>query len=151
MDGNEELEELLTKHISSVDMIAKLAAEISNLEASAAPDESTPLLQDIYTKGKLARDASQFEFAHGLIQNILAQVPERQTFAKVVPFIQSEIAEYDTLIETQLNEVLHQPAFQQLEAAWRGLHFLVSDTETSTRLKIRLFNISKHELLKDLI
>ena len=70
--------------------------------------------------------------------------------ADVVEMINMRIAQIDELISAQLNEVLHQPDFQKLEATWRGMHYLVSNTETSSRLKLRVMNISKKELLRDL-
>jgi type VI secretion system protein ImpC len=45
---------------------------------------------------------------------------------------------------------MHHPEYQALESAWRGLHDFVYGTETSTRLKIRMLNVSKSDLLKDL-
>jgi type VI secretion system protein ImpC len=59
------------------------------------------------------------------------------------------IEEIDRLLSIQLNEILHDPGFQQLEAAWRGLYYLVSNVETGVSLKVRLFHVSKKELLKD--
>jgi type VI secretion system protein ImpC len=64
--------------------------------------------------------------------------------------INSRIAELDALISRQLNEVLHAKPFQQLEGAWRGLHYLVQQSETSSSLKLKLMNISKDDLFKDL-
>ncbi len=64
--------------------------------------------------------------------------------------IQSIIASLDEKISEQLNLVLHQPDFQKLEGAWRGLHYLINNTETDEMLKIRVFNISKNELGKTL-
>jgi type VI secretion system protein ImpC len=55
-------------------------------------------------------------------------------------------AAIDRKLTEQLNLVLHHPEFQQLESAWRGLHYLVNHTETDRMLKIRVFNISKSEL-----
>lgn len=52
-------------------------------------------------------------------------------------------------IQNQLNEIFHSEKFQQIEAAWRGLHYLVSKTETSDSLKLKLLVISKEELEKD--
>src|SRR5215210_9175471 len=45
---------------------------------------------------------------------------------------------------------MHHPYFQQLEAGWRGLNYLVMNTETGTMLKLRLLNASKKEVLSDL-
>src|SRR5207237_1057632 len=64
--------------------------------------------------------------------------------------INARIADIDELLSRQLNEIMHAPELQQLEASWRGLHYLVHQSETSTMLKIRVFNVSKNDLLKDL-
>ena len=63
--------------------------------------------------------------------------------------IQSIIAAIDEKLTQQINEVLHHPDYQQLESAWRGLHFLVNNTETDEMLKIRVLNISKKEMAQD--
>ena len=60
------------------------------------------------------------------------------------------IAEIDKKLTEQVNLILHHPDFQKLEGAWRGLHYLVNNTETDEMLKIRVLNISKKELGKTL-
>jgi type VI secretion system protein ImpC len=67
-----------------------------------------------------------------------------------VKSIEAMIAGIDRVLTQQLNLILHHPDFQQLEATWRGLHHLVSNTETDETLKIRVLNISKKELGKTL-
>jgi len=67
-----------------------------------------------------------------------------------VKSIEAIIASLDQKITEQLNLVMHHPDFQSLEAAWRGLHYLVNNTETDEMLKIRVMNISKKELGKTL-
>jgi type VI secretion system protein ImpC len=62
----------------------------------------------------------------------------------VIMSIEAMIAELDK------NAIMHDPDFQQLESAWRGLHHLVSNSETDETLKIRVMNISKAELGKTL-
>ncbi|MCC5090223.1 type VI secretion system contractile sheath large subunit [Xanthomonas campestris] len=62
--------------------------------------------------------------------------------------IKAYIAEIDRTLTAQLNQILHNADLQQLEGAWRGLHYLVSNTETDQQLKIRVLNISKKELGK---
>jgi type VI secretion system protein ImpC len=64
--------------------------------------------------------------------------------------IDVEIAKIDQLLSDQMNEILHNEKFQKVESTWRGLKYLVSQSETSTMLKIKVMNISKKELLKDL-
>src|SRR5262252_3616461 len=64
--------------------------------------------------------------------------------------IESMIAEIDKKLSAQVNEILHHADFQQLEGSWRGLHYLVNNTETDEMLKIRVLNISKADLGKTL-
>ena len=70
--------------------------------------------------------------------------------ADVVQSITAMIAALDTKLSEQINVILHHPDFQKLEGAWRGLHYLVNNTETDEMLKIRVLNISKTELGKTL-
>ena len=64
--------------------------------------------------------------------------------------IESMIAEIDKKLSEQLNLIMHNEEFQKLESAWRGLHYLVNNTETDEMLKIRVMNISKKDLQKTL-
>jgi type VI secretion system protein ImpC len=53
-------------------------------------------------------------------------------------------------VSLQLNEVLHAPSFQKLEGSWRGLKYMLDQSETSDKLKIKVLNVTKKELLRDL-
>ena len=64
--------------------------------------------------------------------------------------IESIIAEIDQKLTEQVNHILHHADFQQMESAWRGLHYLVNNTETDEMLKIRVLNISKKDMHKTL-
>ncbi|MCB1363803.1 MAG: type VI secretion system contractile sheath large subunit [Rhodobacteraceae bacterium] len=64
--------------------------------------------------------------------------------------IESIVAEIDKKLTEQINHILHHEDFQQIESAWRGLHHLVSNTETDEMLKLRVMNISKQEMHKTL-
>ncbi len=65
-----------------------------------------------------------------------------------VKSIEALIAAIDKKLTEQINEILHHEMFRQLEGTWRGLHYLVNNTETDENLKIRVFNISKKDLSK---
>src|SRR5690606_8034838 len=54
------------------------------------------------------------------------------------------------LLSAQLNEILHHEEFRKLEGTWRGLHYLVSNSETGANLKLRVLNVTKDELRRDL-
>jgi type VI secretion system protein ImpC len=64
--------------------------------------------------------------------------------------INSAINAIDQIMSKQLAAVMHHEKFQKLEGSWRGLNHLVMNSETSTMLKIRMMNLSKKELQKDL-
>ncbi|MEX2219529.1 MAG: type VI secretion system contractile sheath large subunit [Phycisphaerales bacterium] len=67
-----------------------------------------------------------------------------------VKSIEAIIAEIDKKLSEQINKIIHNPDFQKLEGTWRGLHYLVNNTETDESLKIRVLNVSKKDLGKTL-
>ena len=67
-----------------------------------------------------------------------------------VKSIEDMIAAIDKKLSDQINQILHHEDLQKLEGAWRGLHYMVNNTETDEELKIRVMNISKADLGKTL-
>jgi type VI secretion system protein ImpC len=63
--------------------------------------------------------------------------------------IKARISELDALISQQLAAVMHTPEFQKLEGTWRGMHYLVMNSETGTQLKLRLIHCTKDDALSD--
>jgi type VI secretion system protein ImpC len=123
----------------------------SAAQAGAAAGEVS-LLDSIISQGKLARDENQKPHAKSLVGEFVSQVLDKgmTVGSDTIASIQKQIAEIDKLISAQLNEIIHHPDFQKLEASWRGLHYLVMNTETSTTLKLRLLVANYDELFKDL-
>jgi type VI secretion system protein ImpC len=83
----------------------------------------------------------------------LAQEALRDTVVlsdDVTRTVKAMIAEIDARLTKQVNLILHNERFQQLESAWRGLHYLVNNTETDTMLQIKVLNVSKAEVSKNL-
>ncbi len=113
---------------------------------SFAPDEFAQLLNKEF-KPKSDRARQQVEAA---VQTLAQQVLSDQDLIvdDAINSINAIIAEIDAKLTEQVNLVLHHPEFQQLESAWRGLHYLVNNTETDEMLKIRFLSISKNELGK---
>ncbi len=124
--------------------------------ASANTSESTTqslsLLDRIIAEGRMAHDDSQQDYARDMLAEFATQVlDEGMAIDKdTVAMINDRISQIDQLISAQLNEVLHHPELQKIEASWRGLHLLVQNTETSSRLKLRLLNVTQKELQNDL-
>jgi type VI secretion system protein ImpC len=110
------------------------------------------LLDQILDEGRMARDESQKSYARDLIGEFVGQVMEgSMTISKnTEAMINARIGQIDKLISDQLNEVMHHEDFQKLEGSWRGLNYLVSKSETGERMKIRVMNINKKDLLKDM-
>lgn len=67
-----------------------------------------------------------------------------------VASIEALIAQIDKKLTDQINQIMHHEDFQALESAWRGLHYMVNNTETDESLKIKVMSISKKELHKTL-
>jgi type VI secretion system protein ImpC len=130
--------------------MAQKKAEDKGAGAAAAAELS--LLDKIVVEGKMARDEGQTEYAHDLVGAFVDQILDEgmTVSADTVATIQSRIAQIDELISKQLNAIMHHQDFQKLEATWRGLWYLIYNTETSTQLKLRVLPITKQELLKDL-
>jgi len=114
--------------------------------------EEKSLLDQIIDQGRMARDESQRSRAKDLISEFVSQVMEgAMTVSKdTEAMINARIAQIDKLLSDQLNEVMHHDDFQKLEASWRGLFYLVSQSETGEKLKVRVMNTTKNELLKDM-
>ena len=86
------------------------------------------------------------------VQTLAGQALENASLISddVLHSLESMIAEIDKKLSSQVNEIIHNSEYQQLESAWRGLHHLVNNTETDEQLKIRVMNISKKDLHKTL-
>ncbi|MCC6544592.1 MAG: type VI secretion system contractile sheath large subunit [Nitrospirae bacterium] len=114
--------------------------------------EEKGLLDQIIEQGRMIRDESQKGWARDVLSEFVKQIMEGTiTVSKDTErMINARIAQIDRLISVQLNEIMHHPDFQKLEASWRGLNYLVQNTETGEKLKLRVMNVSKKDLLKDM-
>jgi len=103
---------------------------------------------------KLVRDPSQAKQAIDAVSELIAEIEagdiKLEAGADMIGVINKRIAALDQEVNDGLNEVMHHEAFRKLESSWRGLHYLVSRTETGTMLKLRLLNATKDEIQKDL-
>jgi type VI secretion system protein ImpC len=122
--------------------------------ATTTSDSEVSLLDRIVQEGNMAVEPSQGIYAKKLIGQLASQILDEgmrtSPDKSVVAMINERVAEIDTLLTDQLNAIMHNAGYQALEASWSGLHDMVYGTETSTRLKLRLLNVTKKELLKDL-
>jgi type VI secretion system protein ImpC len=130
-------------------------AKVEQVQAEAAEatqDQEPSLLDQIITETRIGRDDVQREQSRRQIATLVEEVMQGtvRVSKDLESTINARIADIDELLSRQLNEIMHAPEFQKLEGSWRGLHYLVYQSETSTMLKIRMLNVSKQDLLRDL-
>lgn len=115
----------------------------------------TPSVDDfaaLLTREFRPRTERASEEVRSAVRTLAEQVLERSDIIStdVTQTLSAYIAEIDRKLSEQVNLILHTPQFQKVEGAWRGLHYLVTNTESDTLLKIRVLNVSKNELSKNL-
>ena len=116
---------------------------------SAAPaTESFSILDQVVAATKQTTPDQTQDLVRNLLEQAMAGTVMfdknlSRTFDKA-------IAAIDHKLSDQLNAIMHDPKFTQLEGSWRGLHHLVQNSETGTSLKIKVLNIPKRDLSRDL-
>jgi type VI secretion system protein ImpC len=117
-----------------------------------AGQQELGLLDQIVEQGRLGKDPEARERGKSLVKEFVNQVlqGEMTVSRDTESMINARIAQIDHLLSIQLNEVLHHSDFQKLEASWRGLKYMLDQSETSDMLKIKVLNCSKKDLLRDL-
>jgi type VI secretion system protein ImpC len=130
-------------------MVSEVVKEQADaVVATRDTDEFSAVLKQSF-KPRSERAATEVENAVAtLVQEALADTTVIKEH--VVDTIEEMIARLDQKLTAQINEILHAPEFQQIEGAWRGLHHLVFNSETDAQLKIRVVNVSKNELYRNL-
>jgi type VI secretion system protein ImpC len=127
----------------------------ASTSTSAAATETAVekgLLDQIVDEGRFGIEPASKERGRNLIKEFISQyIDGSMTIARDAEMmINSRIAQIDHLVSLQLNEVMHHATFQKLEGSWRGIKYLMDQSETGVMLKIKVLNCSKKELLKDL-
>jgi type VI secretion system protein ImpC len=119
-------------------------------QPAEAASQDVSLLDQVIGQTR-SRNDEQREESRRQISTLVEEVMQGLKLSKdLETTINARIADIDQLLTRQLNEILHQEEFQKLEASWRGLHYVVQESETSPMLKIRVLNASKEDLRRDL-
>ncbi len=128
------------------------AVASTQAQGTALEAQEVSLLDQIVEQGRFGVEAASRERGKDLVKEFVSQVLDgSMTIAKDAEMmINARIAQIDHLLSLQLNEILHHPQFQKLEGSWRGLKYLMDNSETGVGLKIRVFNVTKKELLRDI-
>ncbi len=127
------------------------AAEMA--AAAGATAEGVDVLTSVIAQTNRAgqRDALKALLEQAVTGGVApGQDEKKKTIRNATQLIEAQIASIDRKVQAQLNEILHQADFQQLESVWRGLKFLVSNAETGQFLKIKVLHATKKECLNDI-
>jgi type VI secretion system protein ImpC len=129
----------------------KQAAAAASAPVTAAAEKSS-LLDQIVSEGRVGRDETARQWGRSLVSEFVKQVLDGQMTVSpdLEAMINQRIAQIDHLLSLQLNEILHHPKFQKLESTWRGIRYLMENSETGVNLKLKVFNATKKEILRDL-
>lgn len=130
---------------------------MSELATQMAPDSmgaavmEMSLLDQIVDQSKVAKSSTEHARAKDIIAELVQEVMSGTVVmsSNLCATLDARVAQLDALISDQLSVVMHAPEFQQIEASWRGLHYLCKQTSTGPMLKIKVFNTNKKELVRD--
>jgi len=121
-------------------------------EVQSQAVEGSSLLDDILSETRLKPSDEGYDVAkrgvQAFIQEMLA--PGKEAGKADRASIDAMIAEIDTRLSSQLNEILHHPDFQKLESAWRSLRYVVDKVDFRENIKLELLSVGKEDLLSDL-
>ncbi len=127
----------MTNETQKIDSLSAETLEMSDFEKL--------LNQEFKPKSQEANAAVQ-----SAVKTLVGQALENTALVSdnSIKTIEGIIAELDKKLSEQVNQIIHHPDFQKLESAWRGLSYLVNNTQTSDTLKIRVLNVSKQDVAK---
>lgn len=130
-------------------------AEDTNLEMEQASAEKTIAISELdqLLEGSFKPKSDKAkEAVESAVRTLVEQalVDTVTVTDDAVNTIESIISEIDKKLTEQVNLIMHHDDFKSLEGSWRGLHHLVSNTETDETLKLRVMNISKNEVAKNI-
>lgn len=160
MDGNDVLRKRLFDVLSDRELVARIAKEAGLEESDAASDsvkatvgsdEAIFVLDQIIGEARIGWDDWERHTSRQQIGTLIGEFLKGtlRVSREIETTVNARIADIERLVSNQLNEVFHSSQFQALEASWRGLYYLVFQTETNSELKIRVLNVSKDELRLD--
>lgn len=119
--------------------------------AAATTTEGGSLLDEILAQTKLKPEDESYSIARRGVQAFVAEMlgPNRAKERVDKTIVDAMIAEIDQRLSAQVNEILHHPDFQKVEAAWRGLKLLIDRCDFRENIKVEILNVSKTDLLTD--
>ncbi|MGI9498577.1 MAG: type VI secretion system contractile sheath large subunit [Geminicoccaceae bacterium] len=127
--------------------MAEAQEKVESVESEQTSEEASLLDQAVAATKQTEPDRAQ-ELIRTLTQAALEGTVSWDR--NITKTINKAIDEIDRLLSAQLTAVMHAPELTKLEGTWRGLNYLVMNSETSSSMKIKVINAEKRELFKDL-
>ncbi len=123
----------------------------SQTEGASQTLEGESLLDEILSEAKMGPGNEGYEIAKAGVHAFIAELiqPKREGEKVDKALVDAMIAEIDQKLSRQIDEILHEPQFQALESAWRGLKFVIDRVNFRENVKVEMVNISKEDLLMD--
>ncbi len=112
---------------------------------------ATGLLDEVMAQTRIAPNEESYDVAKkgiaAFIENLISSNQESEPVNKAL--VDKMLVELDKKISSQVDEILHDQKFQQMESAWRGLKLFVDRTDFRENNKVELLHVTKDELLED--
>lgn len=121
------------------------------VETTSETLSNATLLDQIMAETKLVPAQEGYQVARQGVSAFIAEILKSDDPDQLVNKhrVDQMIAELDRVLSKQMDAILHQPAFQQLESSWRSLKLLVDRTDFRENIKLEVLHVSKHDLLED--
>lgn len=128
--------------------------EITRIQEQASIEANEPsgsLLDQVLAETKLRPQDEGYDIARRGVAAFIGEMlrPQHEGERIDKAMVDAMIAEIDKKISAQLNAILHAPAFQRLESAWRGLKYLVDQVDFRQNVRVEILSATKDELLND--
>ncbi|MGY3803917.1 type VI secretion system contractile sheath large subunit [Pigmentibacter ruber] len=109
------------------------------------------VIEQLLNKSDLNKNDQQITNAKDMLTVFAKEVVnEKMEYKKTIShMISQRIADIDAILSEQINEIIHNPQFQKLEASWKGVQNLVKFAEPDDKLKIRVLDVTKEDILAD--
>jgi type VI secretion system protein ImpC len=125
-----------------------MSTEVAEGTVAEAEEQSVSLLEQAITATKQTERGETEDLLSNLTEQVLQGTVTWDR--NLTQTIKKAVAAIDQAMSKQLSAILHDEKLQKLEGSWRGLHHLVMNSETGQTLKIRMLNLNKRELFRDL-
>jgi type VI secretion system protein ImpC len=130
-----------------------MAEQSQATQGTVTTDSSVPsLLDELLTEAQVPdSDREAYLIAKRGIEAFMGELLQgRSDFGKIDRAVVDQmIAQIDTKITDQVNEVLHDEVFQQLESTWRSVRYLVDHSDHRENVRVELLDVTKQDLIDD--